>query len=423
MVAPFSYVLNYFLFGIAGVAVTYSMLIGVFPFRRPPALMWSYFAGKAVVDAYLWYALAHGGAGTWVESFQAIWACVLGIVSLLVIYATFGGSLVTVGICAVFCDIFASMCTSIGLVVANFVFAQPMDSGYIRPFGLWTIVACSVVAICALLARAPMLRLLRWLQHAAQRNLWAWGTAVAGMIAFTVGITLRLTRLVTIDNHMTLIHPLMFSVVVITLVLLLLRARDIARRERAVRECATLVATYNETVGEHRRAVESELSVLEGNGRVLGVLGSKEGDEAREIRRLEQTYQRLRAGTYCDRPALDVVLTASAQRLQAMGVTPDFSVAGVAEGAVVSVTMVLSLLNLASEAAERTGVTPGDIVELRVRGMGNQVVLRLSTPARWGKLWARRFLSFHDIDGTMVVREHTHGANTVVNVMSEGVAS
>ena len=77
MVAPFSYVLNYFLFGIAGVAVTYSMLTGVFPFRRPPTLMWSYFAGKAVVDAYLWYALAHGGDGTWVESFQAIWACVL----------------------------------------------------------------------------------------------------------------------------------------------------------------------------------------------------------------------------------------------------------------------------------------------------------------------------------------------------------
>lgn len=146
--------LNYLLCGISGVAVTYSMLVGLFPFRRSPVLLWAYFVGKAVVEAYLWYALANGGAGTLVESFQTIWTSVLGIVSLLVIYATFDGSLVAVGICALFCDVFASMCTTIGLVAANFVIAQPADAGCIRPFGCWTFVAVSMVGVSILCAHA-----------------------------------------------------------------------------------------------------------------------------------------------------------------------------------------------------------------------------------------------------------------------------
>ena len=425
MIAPFSYFLHYLLQGLAGVSVTFGILMGILPFRRShsPILWWGYFLFKTIGDAFLYYALANGGAGTWMETFQIIWTSVLGIASFLVAYLTFEGDLVSVGACAIVCDVCAGVCTSIALVVSRAVSGRPLDSGYISPFGIWTVVCVITTLGTAACIRGFILTLVRSLLKTVRRNRPAWGVAAFALIAITVSITQRLGSLVSVNNQMASVEPLVLIVIVVAAAVLLLRARGVRHREQAVGECAVLAASYDGAIRAQLAALEEELSVLEGNDRVLAVLGTDESEEAMEVRRLERTYQRLCAGAYCDRPALDAVLTAGAHRLHGMGVEPTFTVAGVPKQAVVPATVALTLLNIACEAAERTDQVDDEAVELRVRGVGEQVLFRLSVPVRWGELWARRTLHPFDVNGTMLVRERKQDGRTIVLVVDEGVAA
>lgn len=262
--------------------------------------------------------------------------------------------------------------------------------------------------------------LIRWLVKMLKRNRFVWGSAAFALIATTVGITQRLGTIVSVANYMANVGPLVFVVMTVAATLLLVRARDVRHREQAVRACAALAVSYAGTIRTQLTALEEELSALEGNDRVLSVLQSGEGEKAEKVRRLKKTYQRLCTGAYCDRPALDAVLTAGAQRLHGMGVEPSFTVAGVPTQAVMLATVVLTLFNIACEAAERTDSVKSEAVELRVRGIGEQLLFRLSVPARWGELWARRALSPFDVNDTMLVRERRQNNRTVVLVLDEG---
>ena len=425
MIAPLNYVLHYVPQGLAGVAVTFIMLRELYPFRRPyaPVLWWSFFLVKAIGESYLYYALAFGGAGTWLESFMIVWTSVCGIGAFLVVYQTFDEELVPIEACAVVCDMCASLCTSLGLITSSAVSGMPLDTGYVRPFGPWTIVCVVMTMVAALSIRPLILSLLRWLRQIVKRNRLVWGAAAFALIAMAVGITQKLGVSVSVNNQTASVVPFVVTVMVGVAALLLVRGRNVHRRERAVRECAALAASYDATIRTQLSALEGELSVLEGNDRVLMALEPGESEEVAEVRRLEKTYRRLCAGVYCNRPALDAVLTAGALRLRGMGVEPSLTVAGVPEQAVVPPTVVLALLNIACEAAERVDRIEREAVELRVRGVGDQVLFRLSVPQRWGALWARRTLMSFDVNDTMLVREHKRDGRTVVLVVDKGVAA
>lgn len=425
MIAPPSYLLHYILQGLVGISVTFGILAMICPFRRPssPALWWGYLLAKTIGDAFLYYALGHGGAGTWLEAFQAAWTSILGVMSLLIAFQTFDGDLVSIGACAILCDLCAGICTSLGLIVSSAVSGEPLDTGYVRPFGVWTMICVITTLVSALCVSRPMVMLIRWLVKMLKRNRFVWGSAAFALIATTVGITQRLGTIVSVANYMANVGPLVFVVMTVAATLLLVRARDVRHREQAVRACAALAVSYAGTIRTQLTALEEELSALEGNDRVLSVLQSGEGEEAEKVRRLKRTYQRLCTGAYCDRPALDAVLTAGAQRLHGMGVEPSFTVAGVPTQAVMLATVVLTLFNIACEAAGRTDSVKSEAVELRVRGIGEQLLFRLSVPARWGELWARRALSPFDVNDTMLVRERRQNNRTVVLVLDEGVAA
>ena len=290
MIAPPSYLLHYILQGLVGISVTFGILAMICPFRRPssPALWWGYLLAKTIGDAFLYYALGHGGAGTWLEAFQAAWTTILGVMSLLIAFQTFDGDLVSIGACAILCDLCAGICTSLGLIVSSAVSGEPLDTGYVRPFGVWTMICVITTLVSALCVSRPMVMLIRWLVKMLKRNRFVWGSAALALIATTVGITQRLGTIVSVANYMANVGPLVFVVMTVAATLLLVRARDVRHREQAVRACAALAVSYAGTIRTQLTALEEELSALEGNDRVLSVLQSGEGEKAEKVRRLKK---------------------------------------------------------------------------------------------------------------------------------------
>lgn len=412
--APLSYVLNYILIGLSGVISSYVFLRSTFPARRSPALWFLYFVVRNVVNANLWYALGHGLGGGGIETFQAIWVFVTGFVSLLVVCASFVGDFVLVTVSAVICDLISLVCVSLGTVLANDICGLPFDAGYLGAFGLRSILTFVLVVAVALCIRMPVVWMLRWACRAARQNRMVWGVVAMLLVAFLVALTQSLSSFISLNNYWPLVLPITTASLLVVLFTLMRHARDMRRREEVVRECVELAGSYDSTIKAQLEGLERELSVLEGHERALGALEQGDAGAARRARTLQSAYRHLKAGAYCDRPALDAVLSACARRLSALGVSPAFTVAAVPAGTVVPATMALALLNLACEAAERMDEAGGEEVELRIRGVGDQVLFRLAVAETWGSLWAKRYLSAFDTQGVALVRERRVGPQRIV---------
>lgn len=410
--------LNYVLIGIAGVTGTYVLMRAAFAPRRSPLLWYLYFAVKTTVDARLWCALNLSAPLGWVEGFQAAWLFGMGFVSLLVVYRSFAGDFVLVVLCATVCDLFAAICMSLATVVANMACGLPADAAYLNPFGLHSVLTAAGVVALVLCIRVPIGWVLRCICRVARRNRVAWGVATLLLVSFFVSLTQRLSSYVSLNNHWPLIVPLATLVLAVVSLTLARRARDMRRREAMVRQCVELAGSYDHAVRTRLEGLERDLSALEGHDLTLRALGRCDGAASVEAAELQRVYRHLRAGAYCDLPALDAVLSACAQRLDRMGVRSVFTVAAVPVGKVAPATVALALLHLACEAAERADGTEEEVIDLRVRGLGDQVLFRLAVPATWGALWARRFLSAFDTLGAGLVRERVEGDRRVVLVVS-----
>jgi len=205
---------------------------------------------------------------------------------------------------------------------------------------------------------------------------------------------------------------------------LLKRGRGASKRRQALVACNQITKEYDAEVRSQLQEMEQDFTTLAGHELVLREVGTSvvDAETAQEVHNLEQVFRNLTIGSYCDRPALDAVLSACAERLCALGVKTTFTVAGVPTEAHVPVDLVYSLLSTVCEAAGRSKVSAGQRVDLRVREVSGRPVFCLEAPREWGSLGARRRLTLLDDEGTALVRERKTNGRTEVLVMCSEVS-
>ena len=420
--APPAVMLNYLVFNMAGVGITYANLCQVFERRRRPLVLWTYFFVKGIVDVNLRYAISYGPQTAEIDALNRLWTFVTAFASLAVVLYTFRGDYVQVGLCALLSDMAAVIVVSLALALGNMWAGEPLDTGYLVPASSRTLIYVGATFAMGRLLMMPLAWILRYLGQVVLRHRGVWaGVLLAFLLSVASTMGGAVYTVAYLDSSSYVYLPFMSAVVATLLLLLMMRRRDIESRRKTLARCLSLARSYDQTVRSQLAALDCDRSVLDGHETSLRKLGGGTADSelSGRIAVLERSFRRLSAGNYCDQPALDAVLTSCAGRLRARGVEPTFTVAGVPAHKMVPAVTALTLLNLAMEAAERTSSVEGSQLELRVRGVGEQLLFRLDVPARWGHLGAWRFLAPLTRRGTMVVRERRRGARTLVLVVEE----
>lgn len=389
--------------------------------RYSPLVYWGYMISKSLVDCYLAYLTEYGGAGYDIGPMRAVWVYVTAIVSFCVVCWAWKGDPVQVGMSAVMADVIASVTSTLGLLSANLVTGGDPWAGYVRPFSGHTILTACFMCAAFLVIRVPATSIMRTVARAVCRHRLLWAIVAILYIAMFSSVSpigyAELAPWFGVIPIMELLAAAAFAAV------LFRKSRDVSRRGVLMSQCLAAANSYEALVGERLRSLERDLSALEGHEESLERLRATQGGALDErIGKLREAYERLKSGSFCERPALDAVLMSGAERLRGMGVQPEFSVAGLATSQPVDVPLVMSLLNLAcAEAAQQDGIAVGGaVVGLRVRGLGRGVLYRLDVPASWGWLGARRSLSALPEFETLLVKERMRDGRPLVLVM-EGV--
>ena len=414
---------NYVLLNVASVGVMFLLLSEIFP-RRWSIVWCVYFLAKAIIDAYLWYPGALEAAPAWVTPLATLWTASSSIISFIVICLSFRGDYILVSTCAVLCDPLVSGMTTAGLLVSDYVFGRGVYEGYFVPFVPHTIVALTTLVTLYLLIRVHIVRLMKLVCRSVLRHRLVWGScavAIAFMFAMSTHKTSNFSSLST--NLFDAVLALVIFLTVVAIVVLR-QSWQLRLRRRTLQDCLALSERYDRAVREQLAQLEQDRTALEGHEIVLERLRTQENRPAAErIEQLEQAYQQMSTGSYCEQPALDAVLLAAQQRLGEAGVDATITVAGIPSSVSVPVMEVLAVANLACEAARRAFDRGDNHVNLRIRGIGNQVLVHLDVPAAWGALWVRRYLPMLDSHDTGLIRERKESDRRVVTVMCEGVSA
>ena len=417
-----SYVLDSSLLSLTGVWITYYLMSHVFEHRHAPFVWWAYFVVKGTVSSVIMIVLELG-AEPWLKDVEAIELSVTSVLSLLVMFYTWKGDYVEVALCAVASDTFAAVTTFLCRMLVNSLMGYPQSRGWVTPFGLTTILETTIrILVCLALSR-QLAAVLRLVKRMAMRHHLVASFIVAGFITYCSLATFCIPVFyANITMQLAYMQWPLLLVVLGAGIFTLTRARDMSRRDQVLDECMRLAQAYDTTVREQLATLNADRVAIEGNERSLARLREGEADEviARRIRLLERTYRRLSSGSYCDQPALDAVLSAGAQRLRQAGVRCEVTVAGLPSRGVDPAMAALTMLNVAGETAERVGLKGMEhpVVDLRVRGLGEQVLLRMEVPASWGQLNARRSLCTLCREGEELIMERRRGESTVVLMLT-----
>ena len=418
-----TYALDLTLVGIVGVWVTYYLMCRVFPLKHSTLVWWCYFIVRGFVHGYLTGEVALNGNASF-EPLVAIETSVSSILSLLLVLYMWEGDLVVVALCAVLSDTFAGTFAVFCRVLANILVGLPADRGW--AFALDPATALDVVLriLIALALAKPITGLLRSVGRMAMRHHLLASYLVAAFIVYTVVELCLNPNYKVLGFHYLFVDFLLWCILLGMGILTAWQAYDVSRRQKALDKCMSLVGDYDQRVRAHLATLEEYHTAFDGHERSLARLREAEGDAdvARRIQSLEQTYRSLCEGNYCDQPALDAVLTSCARRLGAAGVRCDVTVAGLSTASASSAMMAFTMMGMVADAAERSRSKEGkENVELRVRGMGDRVLLHMDVPASWGRLRARRLLAPFCDDEVKLVSERRRGARTLVLVMMSEV--
>ena len=421
---PIPSMLNYLVYNFYGVSITYWLVSGLFERRRSPLLWYAYFGLRSLIDSNLYWLTEQGEASPELTTFFIVWQLVHSFLSLVVIWQSWKGDYVLLAVCAVICDPLASEINTFSTLNANYFFGQAASTSYFVPIGLHTFMGGLFDLLVFMIIRMPLASLLRFACRFVLRHRLVWGIITVGIVVLYTVVMQVTASAITIGSHIVYTAPtLAFLLAAITLPLVR-QSRIVARRSKLLADCLALSRSYDATIRAELASLERDRRALEGHEVTLRRL-SENGDPAlaERINELRVVYKKLSAGSYCDRPALDAVLVAGAKRLQEAGVEVKLTVAGVPMDAPVPVTAVLTLFNLANEAAERNVKRQGDDIELRIRGIDGHVLLHLEVPLRWGALWAKRYLSVFSDGDEVLIRERKQGDRRVVLVLCEGVVA
>lgn len=410
------HIFNYLCLSLSGVWITYYLMSRVFARRHAPFVWWAYFVAKGLVHGALVCGVEIEGLA-WLRDSLAVETSVTSILSLLVMFYTWKGDLVEVALCAVVADTFSGTAAVLAHMVANAAMGYPIQSGWKYNLDLFSVIDQVVRVTLALALQRPITGLLENVRQVAMRHhLIASCIVAAFLVLFAIESVSPF--FVPVDTHLTVVECVLLATLLVTGLLVARRARDMSRREEALASCLRLARDYDRVVRAQLAEFNAGRFALEGHERSLARLreGSSDRDVVERIRELERTYRRLSEGNFCDQPALDAVLTAGVRRLRGAGVRCEVTVAGLPSASVEPACAALAMLNVAGEAAERQRNRPDEdqVMELRVRGLGDQTLLHLDVPASWGRLGARRALSVLCREGEELVSERRRGSRTVV---------
>ena len=401
---------NIFLVGAAGMWGNAHWMDQVFKRRHAIVMFWGYFCLKTCVLFFIQYQMASGGA-PWAEAANNVYTSVNAILMVVAVAYTWRGVFAQVFLCAFACDMIHSaiLAASSYGIRALFMGTLPSGEWLLVPLSVGTVVPIIVFVGIHFAFTKPIVALLALAKRMVMRREALW-TALTWVFvaAESVGTALAFNNRYTFVDLQGLVVVLLLC---LFLLVVLGRAVRLSQRRQAVEACEALAGEYDAKVRAQLEELERGRAALAGHERVLKEMDTSafDADVELELRELEQKFSQLRAGSYCDMPALDAVLCAGADYLGELGVRPTFTVAGVEESAPVPVTMVYSMLSLACDVAGRQGSVEGDAVDLRIRAVGDELSLNLEVPKRWGRLSARRHLVPLAHEKTIMVRETVEG--------------
>lgn len=424
MLETVSLACSYVLLNAAGVTVMYLLLGEVFPRRGAPILWYAYFLSKATIDATLWYPGGHSMLPAWVTSLATVWAGLSGIISFVVICLSFHGDYILKSTCAVLCDPLVSGMTAAGMLLANATCGTGTHEGFFIPPWPHMVIALTVLVILYRLVRIHIVHLLRLVCRSVLRHRFVWGACAVVMALMFTLTSRKAVNFASLEMGLSIdvLALVIFLAVIGTAVLQ--QVQQLRRRRKTLQDCLAVSERYDSVVREQLAQLEQDHVALEGHEEVLQRLRTGKDDlTAERISQLEQTYQDISMGSFCEQPALDAVLLAAQWRLSEAEVDSTITVAGVPSSVSVPVMVVLSVANLTCEAAQRAFDRGDNHINLRIRGIGNQVLVHLDVPAIWGTLWVDRYLPMLDSHDTGLIRERTEGARRVVTVLCEGVSA
>lgn len=386
----------------------------VFKRRHSLAAFWGYFLVKTCVTFLLQYEMALGDA-PWAEVANALFVSVTAILTIAAVVYTWSGAFAQVFLCMFACDMTnPAIITACAYVLRALPFGlMATDEWHLVPLNLGTIILAGMFLTLHFALNRPIVSLLQIVKRMVMRHEFFWTLLTWGfVIVESVGTTMANIN----SNNFFVDLQCQVTLLLLCILLLVVLGRTVrySKRRQAVAACESLAREYDARVRDQLDELERGRAALAGHEQVLAAIGSSDaahadGGVAEEVRELEREFRRLRAGSYCDMPALDAVLCAGAERLGAMGAHATLTVAGVDEGAPAPVTMVHSLLGLACDVADRQRSVEGDAVDLRVRKVGDELSLILEVPKRWGRLSARRHLVPLAHEKTILVRESVEG--------------
>ena len=420
MIAPLDITLHYLAMGLSDIALTFIIMRGEFPLRQRPALFWAYFLVKTYVDCQLIYA-ASIGLGAWVDGARLAWTTFTGFASFVVFYLTFRGDFLTVGACALAFDFVALVLASSSLAIANVLFDIPSSLSHLQPFGTYSLVRMAMLFTFFFALLTALSRIPRFVHQFMMRHRSAYFLVGICLIGIMANQTQNLISHAYDESFVDYVMYVGCGSIVVLALSLLLWSRSIRQRERLLAECVSLVKAYDKVARDQLEQLELDRAALEGHERVLAALQQQGANDelVNHIKALKDTYRTLSTGTYCEHPALDAVLVSGAARLRSLGARPTITVAGISTQQTAPIAVVLMMINLACEAAERTKSTRNSDVDLRIRSVDGQLLLHLEVPAQWGSIWARRYLSVFDECQAGLVSERKRGDRRVVLALCE----
>lgn len=308
--------------------------------------------------------------------------------------------------------------------LTNFLLGKPVGSSFQESYGLGTVLALVILTAEFFCLRQPLAWMARGIRHFPHRY-----QVLLDELAFlaTTGFIFSLYRPVS-DADTSGVTVAYWKLIVFSaapLLVIALLQLSLSRRARAqtlyIKSVEELMRSYRRKIHAQLDIAERDRKLFDGLSEELERLGERSGsDELLErIRLLEDQYERIKEGTYCENPVYDAFLCAQASRLERLGVCPHFSVALLPPTMGVRPQLLLILLSEVDRLALHAKRVEGSEVNLRIRSLNGMMHVSLDMPSSWGRLRAQQLLEDAGFGDELLVSEKVKNGRTEVLVMSQ----
>lgn len=410
---------------VLGLAIMYSTLVSmrdVYVPKRSLALGIAYYAVKFFVD-YFFYSMLPGMPDGW-RLLGFTWGMLILALSFPFCKLLFWGGMAELYACFAAVNAILSIMQLTSFYMANLLLGKPLSAGFQESYGPGTFLSIAIFTVEYLCLRRPLTWMMRGLQRFPYRYqvlLAEMGfLATSGFIA-SVYLAPQATSASDVPlTYWAIVICTLLPLFVITGLQVMLSTR--ARAQIAyMRHIEELTRSYRERIHAQLAIAERDRALFDGLDVSLERLGEQSGSPelVQRIARLEEQYDRIARGTYCNNPIHDAFLCAEAGRLAELGVQPCFSVAALSPSTDMSPQLMLILLSEVDRLALRARQVAGSEVNLRVRSINDMMHLSLDLPSSWGRIRAKRLLEDSGFGDDVLVSEKVEGARTEVIVFDQ----